>query len=34
VTRPQNAQDVSGFVKCAADNKVRVQAKSGGHSYG
>lgn len=33
VTRPQNAQDVSGFVKCAAQNNVKVQAKSGGHSY-
>lgn len=33
VVRPQNTQDVSGFVKCAADNNVKVQAKSGGHSY-
>ncbi|KAI0971214.1 hypothetical protein F4678DRAFT_434092 [Xylaria arbuscula] len=33
VTRPQTAQDVSGFVKCAATNNVKVQAKSGGHSY-
>ncbi|PHH88122.1 hypothetical protein CDD83_7942 [Cordyceps sp. RAO-2017] len=33
VTRPSNADDVSGFVKCAAANNVRVQAKSGGHSY-
>jgi FAD/FMN-containing dehydrogenase len=33
VTRPENAQDVSGFVKCAASHNVKVQAKSGGHSY-
>ncbi|KAI1312072.1 hypothetical protein F5Y03DRAFT_341279 [Xylaria venustula] len=33
VTRPQTAQDVSGFVKCAATNNIKVQAKSGGHSY-
>ncbi|KAJ2985165.1 hypothetical protein NUW58_g5681 [Xylaria curta] len=33
VTRPQTAQDVSGFVKCAASNNVKVQPKSGGHSY-
>ncbi|KAI0539011.1 hypothetical protein GGR58DRAFT_466292 [Xylaria digitata] len=33
VTRPQTAQDVSGFVKCAATNNVKVQPRSGGHSY-
>ncbi|KAI0411047.1 hypothetical protein F5X98DRAFT_65093 [Xylaria grammica] len=33
VTRPQTAQDVSAFVKCAATNNVKVQPKSGGHSY-
>ncbi|KAI1828295.1 hypothetical protein F4861DRAFT_175731 [Xylaria intraflava] len=33
VTRPETADDVSGFVKCAAANNVKVQAKSGGHSY-
>lgn len=33
VTRPDTAEDVSGFVKCAAENNVKVQAKSGGHSY-
>ncbi|RYP40375.1 hypothetical protein DL767_001730 [Monosporascus sp. MG133] len=33
VTRPETAEDVSGFVKCAAANNVKVQAKSGGHSY-
>ncbi|KAJ8127474.1 hypothetical protein O1611_g6162 [Lasiodiplodia mahajangana] len=33
VTRPQTAQDVAGFVKCAASNNVKVQPRSGGHSY-
>lgn len=33
VTRPENATDVSGFIKCAASNNVKVQPKSGGHSY-
>ncbi|KAI0201329.1 Glucooligosaccharide oxidase [Astrocystis sublimbata] len=33
VTRPDTADDVSGFVKCATANNVKVQAKSGGHSY-
>ena len=33
VVRPTTAQDVSAVVKCATQNKVRVQAKSGGHSY-
>ncbi|KAI2616638.1 putative glucooligosaccharide oxidase [Hypomontagnella submonticulosa] len=33
VTRPENTQDVSEFIKCAAANNVKVQAKSGGHSY-
>ncbi|GKT64233.1 FAD binding domain-containing protein [Colletotrichum tofieldiae] len=33
VTRPKTKEDVAGFVKCAADNDVKVQAKSGGHSY-
>ncbi|EFQ33600.1 FAD binding domain-containing protein [Colletotrichum graminicola M1.001] len=33
VTRPETKEDVAGFVKCAADNNVKVQAKSGGHSY-
>jgi len=34
VVRPDTAQDVSGIVKCAALNNLKVQAKSGGHSYG
>ena len=33
VVRPSSAQDVSGIVKCAAASNVKVQAKSGGHSY-
>lgn len=33
VARPDTAEDVAGFVKCAATNNVQVQAKSGGHSY-
>lgn len=33
VVKPSTAQDVSGFVKCAAQNGAQVQAKSGGHSY-
>lgn len=34
VVRPQTPEDVAGVVKCAAANNVKVQAKSGGHSYG
>ncbi|KAF8166622.1 hypothetical protein K438DRAFT_1857053 [Mycena galopus ATCC 62051] len=34
VTRPTTTQEVSQIVKCAADTKVKVQARSGGHSYG
>ncbi|KAL0935621.1 FAD-linked oxidoreductase YvdP 2 [Colletotrichum truncatum] len=33
VTRPSTKEDVAGFVKCAAANNVKVQPKSGGHSY-
>lgn len=33
VVRPQNTEDVSEFVKCAAKHNIKVQAKSGGHSY-
>ncbi|KAI1451912.1 Glucooligosaccharide oxidase [Annulohypoxylon moriforme] len=33
VTRPSTAQDVSDFIKCAVANNVKVQPKSGGHSY-
>ncbi|KAI0181117.1 putative glucooligosaccharide oxidase [Hypoxylon sp. FL1284] len=33
VTRPDTSEDVSNIVKCAVANSVKVQAKSGGHSY-
>ena len=33
VVRPRTAQDVSAIVICATKNNVKVQAKSGGHSY-
>lgn len=33
VIRPDNAKDVSGAIKCANEHKVKVQPKSGGHSY-
>lgn len=33
VIRPDNAKDVAEAVKCAAKSDVKVQAKSGGHSY-
>ncbi|KAK3371121.1 hypothetical protein B0T24DRAFT_530445 [Lasiosphaeria ovina] len=34
VVRPKTAAEVSAVVKCAAQAGVKVQAKSGGHSYG
>ncbi|KAK3386771.1 hypothetical protein B0H63DRAFT_391881 [Podospora didyma] len=34
VVRPRTAAEVSAVVKCAAQAGVKVQAKSGGHSYG
>jgi FAD/FMN-containing dehydrogenase len=34
VVRPRTTADISGVVKCAAASNVKVQAKSGGHSYG
>jgi len=33
VVRPQTAQDISGILKCAKTSNLKVQAKSGGHSY-
>lgn len=33
VIRPQTAADISAIVKCATSNNVKIQAKSGGHSY-
>ncbi|KAF4967907.1 hypothetical protein FZEAL_10466 [Fusarium zealandicum] len=34
VIRPDDATGVSGAVKCAQKNGYKVQARSGGHSYG
>ncbi|KAJ8081565.1 hypothetical protein PM082_007410 [Marasmius tenuissimus] len=34
VTRPETTDQVSKAVKCASDYGVKVQARSGGHSYG
>lgn len=34
ITYPENAEEVSGVVKCAAEADVFVQARSGGHSFG
>ncbi|KAJ7804666.1 hypothetical protein B0H14DRAFT_3485964 [Mycena olivaceomarginata] len=34
VTRPNTAEDVAKIVQCAAASSVKVQARSGGHSYG
>jgi hypothetical protein len=33
VTFPESADQVAAIVKCAVDADVKVQAKSGGHSY-
>lgn len=33
VIRPNTANEVAAAIKCAVQNKVHVQAKSGGHSY-
>ncbi|KAK3903190.1 hypothetical protein C8A05DRAFT_43537 [Staphylotrichum tortipilum] len=33
VVRPRTAEDISSVIKCANTNNVKVQAKSGGHSY-
>ncbi|KAK2616563.1 hypothetical protein QQS21_000606 [Conoideocrella luteorostrata] len=34
VMRPNTADEVAQAIKCAVQNNVHVQAKSGGHSYG
>ena len=34
VTYPHSVDQVSSIVKCAAASQLKVQAKSGGHSYG
>jgi FAD/FMN-containing dehydrogenase len=33
VTFPESGDQVAAIIKCAADADVKVQAKSGGHSY-
>ncbi|KAF5706724.1 reticuline oxidase [Fusarium mundagurra] len=33
VVRPNTDEQLSGFVRCAAETNVKVQARSGGHSY-
>lgn len=34
VLRPDDAGDVAGAVKCAKKHGFKIQARSGGHSYG
>lgn len=34
VTYPQSAEEVAAVVKCASDYDRKVQARSGGHSFG
>ncbi|OKL55539.1 hypothetical protein UA08_09237 [Talaromyces atroroseus] len=34
VTYPSSTEEVAAIVKCAAEGNYKVQAKSGGHSYG
>lgn len=34
VTFPENSEQVANIVQCAADTGYKVQARSGGHSYG
>lgn len=34
VTFPQSADEVAAVVKCASDYDYKVQARSGGHSFG
>lgn len=33
VTYPETTEQVSGIVKCAVENKLKVQPRCGGHSY-
>lgn len=33
VTYPRTAEEVAAVIKCAADAGLKVQARSGGHSY-
>jgi hypothetical protein len=34
VTYPESTEQVAAIVKCASDYDYRVQARSGGHSFG
>jgi FAD/FMN-containing dehydrogenase len=34
VAYPLNATEVGALVKCGAQNNVKIQARSGGHSFG
>lgn len=34
VTYPQTDDHVAAIIKCASSNGAKVQARSGGHSYG
>jgi hypothetical protein len=34
ITYPKTAAQVSAIIKCARDAGLKVQARSGGHSYG
>jgi len=34
VTYPKTAIQVAAIIKCASDFRLKVQARSGGHSYG
>jgi len=33
VTYPQTSEQIAAIVKCAVDNSLKVQSRSGGHSY-
>ena len=33
VTYPKTAAQVAAIIKCAVENNLKVQARSGGHSY-
>jgi FAD/FMN-containing dehydrogenase len=33
VTYPETTEHISAIIKCAVDNSLKVQPRSGGHSY-
>ncbi|KAK0631156.1 hypothetical protein B0T17DRAFT_487878 [Bombardia bombarda] len=33
VVRPETSKDIAGIIACASTNKVKIQARSGGHSF-